>query len=114
MTELTKTLYDGTKVSAFSVFWMQECEERYILSLDDEDRAAFYRLAVKVRGDAAVEALKQRVKSIEPHFVLGLADKELRVAYLDRFRRCNGPERASQLESAVRALWRAKRQKTTN
>ena len=114
MTELTKTLYDGTVVSAFSVFWMQECEERYVLSLDDDDRAAFYRFAGKVRGEAAVDALKQRVRSAEPYFVLNLADKELRVAYLDRFRKCYGPERAAQLEDAVRALWRAKQQKNTN
>lgn len=101
-------LSDGTVVSSYSPEWMAECECRYILGLGGDERSLFLKFATKMRGDAAVVELVARVAKIEPHYVLKLASRELRAAYLDRVR-ASSIERAESLERAVRELWKSQK-----
>jgi hypothetical protein len=104
----SRSLIDGTIVLSDSPEWLAECEARHILSLGSLARETFYSFATKMRGDAAVVELVARVAKIEPHYVLKLASRELRAAYLDRVR-ASSIERAESLERAVRELWKSQK-----
>ncbi len=100
----TVTLATGEQVPSDSEAWRAECEARAVLAMGLVKRSEFFELVGKRRGDDAAAALKRRCYELEPHFVLGLPNKQQRNAYLATVEQRFGPNASDNLRAKVLAI----------
>lgn len=98
------TLADGRQVHSDSEEWRAECEARHILAMSMGERAEVFIAIQAKRGEAAAKALKMRCFELEPAYVLGLPNRELRNRYIATVEQRFGPNAAETLKAKVRAL----------
>ena len=103
----TVLLHDGSPVSSSSEAWRAECEARLVLRLDVGRQRSFLQLVGERRGPDAAARLKQAMYVVEPAFVLSLATKDARRAYLARAEADRGLQARTHLEERARAIWKS-------
>lgn len=103
------TLATGERVPSDSPLWASECEARAIWSMTDEKRDAFLETCERRRGAESVRELKERIRELEPYFVLGLPTREQRRAYAAKVEARRGVNAREHLEFRVREIWAARK-----
>jgi hypothetical protein len=98
------TLASGAVVMSDSVEWLHECEARTVLAMPMLKRIEFFEMVGKRRGDDALKALKVRCFELEPHYVLGLPNKQQRNAYLVMVAQRFGDQARERLREKVLAI----------
>lgn len=99
------TLHTGEQVSNYSEAWRAECEARHHLRQSLDKRKDAMELVEKKRGPDARLELERLIRQLEPAYVLGLPNKEVRRAYLHRVQMAQGEIRREILEQEVRELY---------
>lgn len=103
------TLVDGRQVPSTSEEWRAECEARTILGTPHEKRHELLQAIADRRGAEARERLDRMVDELEPSFVLGLPNRDVRKAYAAKVEYFYGQNAREALEHKVLALWNARK-----
>lgn len=103
------TLVDGRQVPSTSEEWRAECEARTILGTPHEKRHEQLQAIGAKRGVEALERLNTMVDELEPSFVLGLPNRDVRRAYAAKVEYYYGQNAREALEHKVRTLWEARK-----
>lgn len=98
------TLVTGERVPSDSEAWRAECEARAILTKSIAQRAEFFELIGKRRGEEAMAVLKLRCYELEPYYVLGLPNRQQRNAYLAAVEQRFGTNASDTLRAKVLAI----------
>lgn len=101
----TVTLRDGRQVLSDSEDWRAECEAIHRLRQPYTQREASLAMVEKVRGLDARLALERHMREVEPAFILDMANKDVRRAYLGRVEHHRGLPARESLEADIRALF---------
>lgn len=107
-------LADGRMVRNDSAAWIAQCEAMTVLSWDSEKRSKFFEMVQRHRTEAGVEKIRRLMAQVEPAYILSLATKEARQAYLIGVERRISRVERKRLEEAVMALWRSRQAKACN
>lgn len=99
------TTIDGREVDSSSEAWRLCCEAVYTLNLPEADRGAWLSRVEKHRTDAGRKALEQEMGRIEPAYLLAMANKDVRLAYLAQVERYRGAVTREWIEKRLVALW---------
>lgn len=96
---------DGRTVEASSEEWRLCCEAVNYLAIPERCRQSKLADVAKRRGEDGAQYLEQEMERIEHAYILALADKESRKAYLDDVERYRGRFVREDLEKRIVALW---------
>lgn len=99
------TAIDGRQVLADSELWRSICEAVWTLNKPHVDRDAWLASVEKKRGADGRRALEDEMARIEPAYLLAMASRDVRRAYLDRVSHYFGQVAREHLEQRVVALW---------
>lgn len=107
-------LADGTPARNDSAEWAAECEAMTILGWDGEKRANFFEKVERHRGEAGATRIRSNMARLEPAYVLSLATKEARQAYLAGIQKRVSLIERRRLEKAIMELWNKRQAKACN
>lgn len=103
------TLWDGQQVPSDSEAWRAECEARAVLAVPHEARANMLERIEQKRGAEAKARLKDCMREVEHAFVLDMATRDVRRAYLAKVEHHRGENAREHLELRVKELWNRRR-----
>lgn len=103
------TLVDGQQVPSDSEAWRAECEARAMLAIPHDYRADVFELIERKRGPDAVRQLKANMREVEHAFILDMATRDVRRAYLAKVEHYRGENAREHLELRIKELWNRRR-----
>lgn len=102
-------LVDGTQVPSDSEAWRCECEARTLLAIPHEARADVLERIEQKRGAEAKRQLQDAMREVEHAFVLDMATRDVRRAYLAQVEHFRGQNAREHLELRITELWNRRR-----
>lgn len=104
-----KTTIDGRECLDDSEEWRCYCEALTNLRRPMEGRKEHFEKIAKFRGVAGLQILEAEMSRIEPHFILGMPNRDVRRAYLRQVEYHRGPVVRERLERRIVEAWEAQK-----
>lgn len=99
------TTIDGRQCLADSETWRSVCEAVWTLGKPEIQRSEWMAQIEKRRGAAGRQSLQDEMDRVEPAYLLAMADRDTRRAYLAQVERYRGAWVREDLERRLVALW---------